>query len=112
MNRKSIGTQHFVAQRLTALVNLLIGIPAFVIFLSVYDEGYPTIKNLLSQEIVWIPMAIYILSLTYHMKIGVGHMLDDYFDGGLKFFLSLMNNIYVYLVALLSTVSLIILGLF
>ena len=84
MNRKSIGTQHFVAQRLTALVNLLIGIPAFVIFLSVYDEGYPTIKNLLSQEIVWIPMAIYILSLTYHMKIGVGHMLDDYFDGGLK----------------------------
>ncbi len=82
MNRKSIGTQHFIAQRLTALVNLLIGIPAFVIFLRVYDEGYPTIKNLLSQEIIWIPMVIYILSLTYHMKIGVGHMLNDYFDGG------------------------------
>ena len=45
-------------------------------------------------------------------RIGVGHMLDDYFDGGLKVFLSLMNNVYVYLVALLSTVSLIILGLF
>ena len=57
-------------------------------------------------------MIIYILSLTYHMKIGVGHMLDDYFDGGLKSFLSLMNNIYVYLVALLSTIALIILGMF
>ena len=39
-------------------------------------------------------------------------MLDDYFDGGLKSFLSLMNNIYVYLVALLSTIALIILGMF
>ena len=38
--------------------------------------------------------------------------LDDYFDGGLKSFLSLMTNIYVYLVALLSTIALIILGMF
>ena len=112
MSNKSIGTKHFIAQRLTAIVNLIVGIPAFIIFLKVYDEGYIAIKGLLSQEIVWIPMIIYILSLSYHMKIGVGHMLDDYFDGGLKSFLSLMNNIYVYLVALLSTIALVILGMF
>ena len=46
------------------------------------------------------------------MKIGVGHMLDDYFDGGLKLFLGILNKLYVYLVALLSTVALIILGIF
>ena len=112
MTNKSLGTQHFVAQRLTAIVNLLVGIPAFIIFLMIYDDGYSEIRELISQEIVWIPMVIYIISLSYHMKIGVGHMLDDYFDGGLKLFLGILNKLYVYLVALLSTVSLIILGLF
>ena len=112
MTNKSLGTQHFVAQRLTAIVNLLVGIPAFIIFLMIYDDGYSEIRELISQEIVWIPMVIYIFSLSYHMKIGVGHMLDDYFDGGLKLFLGILNKLYVYLVALLSTVALIILGIF
>ena len=112
MNNKSLGTQHFVAQRLTAIVNLLVGIPAFIIFLMIYDDGYSEIRELISQEIVWIPMVIYIISLSYHMKIGVGHMLDDYFDGGLKLFLGILNKLYVYLVALLSTLALIILGIF
>ena len=112
MTNKSIGTQHFVAQRLTAIVNLLVGIPAFIIFLMIYDDGYSKIRELISQEIVWIPMVIYIISLSYHMKIGVGHMLDDYFDGGLKLFLGILNKLYVYLVALLSTIALIILGIF
>ena len=112
MTNKSLGTQHFVAQRLTAIVNLLVGIPAFIIFLMIYDDGYSVIRELISQEIVWIPMVIYIISLSYHMKIGVGHMLDDYFDGGLKLFLGILNKLYVYLVALLSTVALIILGIF
>ena len=112
MTNKSIGTQHFVAQRLTAIVNLLVGIPTFIIFLMIYDDGYSEIRELISQEIVWIPMVIYIISLSYHMKIGVGHMLDDYFDGGLKLFLGILNKLYVYLVALLSTIALIILGIF
>ena len=112
MTNKSLGTQHFVAQRLTAIVNLLVGIPAFIIFLMIYDDGYSEISELISQEIVWIPMVIYIISLSYHMKIGVGHMLDDYFDGGLKLFLGILNKLYVYLVALLSTIALIILGIF
>ena len=112
MTNKSLGTQHFVAQRLTAIVNLLVGIPAFIIFLMIYDDGYSEIRELISQEIVWIPMVIYIISLSYHMKIGVGHMLDDYFDGGLKLFLGILNKLYVYLVALLSTIALIILGMF
>ena len=112
MTYKSLGTQHFVAQRLTAIVNLLVGIPAFIIFLMIYDDGYSEIRELISQEIVWIPMVIYIISLSYHMKIGVGHMLDDYFDGGLKLFLGILNKLYVYLVALLSTIALIILGIF
>ena len=112
MTNKSLGTQHFVAQRLTAIVNLLVGIPAFIIFLMIYDDGYSEIRELISQVIVWIPMVIYIISLSYHMKIGVGHMLDDYFDGGLKLFLGILNKLYVYLVALLSTIALIILGIF
>ena len=112
MTNKSLGTQHFVAQRLTAIVNLLVGIPAFIIFLMIYDDGYSEIRELISQEIVWIPMVIYIISLSYHMKIGVGHMLDDYFDGGLKLFLGILNKLYVYLVSLLSTIALINLGIF
>ena len=94
MTNKSLGTQHFVAQRLTAIVNLLVGIPAFIIFLMIYDDGYSEIRELISQEIVWIPLVIYIISLSYHMKIGVGHMLDDYFDGGLKLFLGILNKLY------------------
>ena len=47
------------------------------------------------------------------MKIGMGHMLDDYFDNiRLKGFLSALNRLYVYLVALFSSISLIILGMF
>ena len=80
MNNKSIGTNNFIAQRLTAVINLIIGIPAFIIFLIFYDKGYPIIKDLMAKELIWIPMVIYILSLSYHMKIGMGHMLDDYFD--------------------------------
>jgi len=95
------------------VINLIIGIPAFIIFLIFYDKGYPIIKDLMAKEHIWIPMVIYILSLSYHMKIGMGHMLDDYFDNiRLKGFLSALNRLYVYLVALFSSISLIILGMF
>ena len=113
LSNKSIGTNHFIAQRLTAVINLIIGIPAFIIFLNFYDKGYPIIRDLLSKEHIWIPMVIYIVSISYHMKIGMGHMLDDYFDNiRLKGFLSVLNRLYVYLVALFSSISLIILGMF
>ena len=113
MSNKSTGTSHFIIQRLTAFTNMLIGIPAFIIFLSNYDSNYSTVKDLMSKEYIWIPMIIYILSLSYHMMIGMGHVLDDYIDNvKLKSFLITMNKLYVYLIALFSSITLIILGLF
>ena len=113
MNTKSKGTNHFILQRLTAIINLMVGVPAFYFFLSYFDSDYLEIRELMSREYIWIPMVIYILSLSYHMKIGMGHVLDDYIDHVLaKKYLSFLNNMYVYFVAVASSTALIILGLF
>ena len=113
MVSKSKGTNHFIVQRLTAIVNLTIGIPAFYFFLSYFDKDYFEVKELISKEYIWIPLIIYILSLCYHMKIGMGHVLDDYIDNvKAKKYLSLLNFAYVGFVAISTSISLIIIGLF
>tara|TARA_Y100001970_G_scaffold142076_1_gene174802 strand:- start:1523 stop:1870 length:348 start_codon:yes stop_codon:yes gene_type:complete len=113
MTTKSKGTNHFIFQRLTAIINLTIGIPAFYFFLSYFDRDHAEVRELIAKEYIWIPMIIYILSLSYHMKIGMGHVLDDYIDNiTAKKYLSFLNFAYVGFVAFSSSVSLIILGLF
>ena len=111
-NQKSKGTRHFILQRITALINILVGVPILFFFLANIGEPYIQVKQLFRQLFLWLPLLFLMLSISYHMWIGINHMLDDYIDARrLHNFLRFLNSTYVCIFALLSCFVIIKLGI-
>ncbi len=111
-NHKSEGTRHFILQRITALLNILIGVPILLFFLANIGEPYFQVKQLFRQLFIWLPLLFLMFSISYHMWIGINHILDDYIDAPrLHIFLRFLNSSYVCIFALLSCLVIIKLGI-
>ena len=72
------GTDHFWRQRLTAIANVPLVIGFIVIVTSLLDRNHATVVQILGSPIVGILMLLFILSVTYHMSIGMQVIIGDY----------------------------------
>jgi succinate dehydrogenase / fumarate reductase membrane anchor subunit len=72
------GTEHFWRQRLTAIANVPLVIGFIVIVTSLLDRNHATVVQILGSPIVAILMLLFILSVTYHMGIGMQVIIGDY----------------------------------
>jgi len=86
------GAHHYLVQRVTALA-LLVLVP-FVLFqfLSAFTSGYDATR-------IWVgswPGTISLLALAtamfWHLRLGMQVMFEDYFGGGLRMVLLLLNT--------------------
>jgi succinate dehydrogenase / fumarate reductase membrane anchor subunit len=72
------GTWHFIHQRLTAIANIPLTIAAVLIVTSLIGRNQAAVAQILGSTPVAIVMLLFIISVTYHMKIGMQVIIEDY----------------------------------
>ncbi len=89
------GAHHWILQRFTAVGNLLLVL--WLIFSLVQMPGldYQSVTGWLAQPLVAVPMMLMLVSIFWHLKLGLQVLIEDYVhDDGLKFFAILLLNFY------------------
>ena len=72
------GTGHFWHQRLTAVANVPLTIAFVVILVSLLGRSHAAVVQILGSPLVAIVMLLFIGSITYHMKLGMQVIIEDY----------------------------------
>ena len=72
------GTEHFWRQRLTAVANVPLTIAFVVILVSLLGRNQPAAQQILGTPPVAIIMLLFIASVTYHMRLGMQAIIEDY----------------------------------
>jgi succinate dehydrogenase / fumarate reductase membrane anchor subunit len=97
------GTGDFWRQRLTAVANVPLVIAFVVIMVSLLGRNYAAVKQILGSPLVAVIMLLFIASITYHMRIGVQVVIEDYVhDERSKIVLIMANTFFAIAIALAS----------
>jgi succinate dehydrogenase / fumarate reductase membrane anchor subunit len=88
------GTGHFWHQRLTAIANVPLVIAFVVILVSLLGRSHATVVQILGSPLVAIVMLLFIGSITYHMKLGMQMIIEDYVHDERWKFAAIIGNIF------------------
>jgi succinate dehydrogenase / fumarate reductase membrane anchor subunit len=95
------GTEHFWHQRLTAIANVPLVI--FLVFFCVANVGSSRAEMTAAagNPLVALLLVFTIISITWHMRLGMQVIIEDYVHGeGMKLALLLANTFFCGMVAL------------
>ena len=91
------GTQDFIAQRLTAIANIPLTIAAVLIIIALIGRNHAAVAQILGSTPVAIIMVLFIVSVFYHMRIGMQVIIEDYVhDERAKYALLILNTFYAF----------------
>ena len=97
------GTQDFWRQRLTAIANIPLVIAGVVIVVSLIGRNHAAAAQILGSPLIAILLLLFILSVTYHMRIGMQVIIEDYVhEEKSKLALIVLNTFYTIAIALAS----------
>jgi len=97
------GTTDFWRQRLTAVAMTLLIIPVLVIIMMLIGSNQAGAKLILGSLPVAIILILFIIASTWHMKIGMQVVIEDYVHNEkLKLASIMANNFFSFAVALAS----------
>src|SRR4029453_4430141 len=97
------GTRDFWRQRLTAVAMALLIVPVIVIVLLLLGRNQAGAAQILGQIPIAIILLLFIVASTWHMKIGMQIVIEDYVHGEkAKLALVIANNFFCIAVALAS----------
>ena len=95
------GVDHFWRQRITAVANLVLGIFVVVLLVGLVGADYATTKATLASPLIAIPLLLFVISASMHMKLGMQVIIEDYVSSeGRKTFLIMLNIFYSAVVGL------------
>jgi succinate dehydrogenase / fumarate reductase membrane anchor subunit len=95
------GTEHFWRQRLTAVANVPLTIAFVVIVVSLLGRNHAYVVQTLGSPLVAMLMLLFIGSSTYHMRIGMQVIIEDYVhDEVTKLMLVMLNTFFTIVVGL------------
>ncbi len=90
------GSKHWIDQRLTAVGNLLLAGWLVLSLLLLPNFEYETVANWLAQPLVAVPMILMLVSIFWHVRLGLQVFIEDYIhDEGNKFAVLTLLNFYV-----------------
>jgi succinate dehydrogenase / fumarate reductase membrane anchor subunit len=94
------GAEHWWLQRLTAVANIPL-LVAFTIFIvNLAGRSYGEAASIVSRPFVAILLALAVISVTTHMRIGMQVIIEDYVhDKGLKVLSLIANTFYAVVIA-------------
>src|SRR3974390_1053466 len=72
------GTWDFIRQRLTAIANIPLTIAAVLIVISLIGHNHAAVVQILGLTPVAIVMLLFIISVFFHMRIGMQGIIEDY----------------------------------
>jgi succinate dehydrogenase / fumarate reductase, membrane anchor subunit len=75
------GTGHFWWQRLTAVANVPLVIAFVVILVSLFGRNQAAVQQTLGTPVIALIMLLFIVSITYHMRLGMQVVIEDYVHG-------------------------------
>lgn len=91
------GAHHWLAQRYTAVGNLLLVLWLIFSLLTLPGLDYDSVVLWIANPLVAVPMMLMIVSIFWHLRLGMQVMLEDYVhDKGLAFFSILLLNFYAF----------------
>ena len=94
------GTEHFWHQRLTAIANVFLVSAFVVILVSLFGRNHSFVHQVLGSPFVAIVMLLMVGSVTYHMKLGMQVVIEDYVhDEKWKFAAIIANTFFTIAVA-------------
>ena len=97
------GTGHFWWQRMTAVANVPLTIAFVVILASLFGRNQAAVQQILGTPLVAIIMLLFIGSITYHMRLGMQIVIEDYVHNEkIKLASVMANNFFCIAVALAS----------
>ena len=97
------GTSDFWRQRLTAVAMTLLIIPVLVIIMMLIGSNQAGAKLILGSLPVAIILILFIIASTWHMKIGMQVVIEDYVHSEkVKLVAIMANNFFSFAVALAS----------
>ena len=97
------GTAHFWHQRLTAVANVPLTIAFVLIVVALLGRNHAAAQQILATPLVAIVMLLFIGSVTYHMRLGMQVIIEDYVHDEIpKLILIMLNTFFAVAVALAS----------
>jgi succinate dehydrogenase / fumarate reductase, membrane anchor subunit len=89
------GTQDFIGQRLTAIANIPLTIAAVLIIIALIGRNHAAVAQILGSSPVAIIMVLFIVSVFYHMRIGMQVIIEDYVhEERAKYALLILNTFF------------------
>jgi succinate dehydrogenase / fumarate reductase membrane anchor subunit len=97
------GTDHFWRQRVTAVANVPLTIAFVLIVVSLLGRNQAAAQQILGTPLVAVIMLLFIGSVTYHMRVGMQVIIEDYVhDEIAKLALVMLNTFFAVAVGLAS----------
>jgi succinate dehydrogenase / fumarate reductase membrane anchor subunit len=88
------GTGHFWWQRVTAVAQVPLTIAFVVIIVSLFGRNQALVQQILGTPLVAVIMLLFIGSITYHMRLGMQVVIEDYVHGEIARPFLIMTNIF------------------
>ena len=88
------GTKHFWHQRLTSVASVPLSIFFVVLVISLIGRNHAAAVQILGSPPIAILMLLFILTITYHMQIGMQVIIEDYAHGEASKLVLLIANTF------------------
>ena len=97
------GTSDFWFQRLTAVASVLLILPVVIVVMMLLGRNQAGAAQVLGAPLVAIILLLFIIATSWHMKIGMQVVIEDYVHNEmLKLAVVMANNFFCIAVALTS----------
>ncbi len=89
------GAHHWIVQRVTAVSNLLLVLWLVFSLIRLPQYEHELMVEWLSSPLVAVPMMLMLVSIFWHLRLGLQVMIEDYVEGhGTRFGLVILLNFF------------------